>query len=567
VTGLLASLSHPEWALPATLAWLVVALAVLWAARRGRRALALLLGAAPHTLTASAARRDTLLLVAAALIAVALLGPRFGTETLRLPATGMDVVVLVDVSRSMDATDVAPSRLVRARHLAGEVLQRLRSGDRAALAVFAGHGALLTPLTSDTRALAEFLTAFDTSLMSDPGSRMWEGVSAALPAFDASGLRPRALLVLSDGEGGNVLPLATGGALREAEVRVFGVGLGTEAGGTIPAAGGVLREADGGPVTTRRSLRGLAAVSDATGGVLMASDGFGNVDVPALVDELRRDARPTAEGMVERQVPSTHVALPAALALALLLLEWAAPPAAWRRSRDAQTTPRRHGLRVAGLAALALPFLLGAGPSDGTLRGLEARVQAHPEDVNALLALGVARAEAGELADAGHAFLAAAARAKQPQQAALAYYDLGVAALEQGDLEGARSAFFDALALDPSDRHARFNLEWTLAALASPPPPPPEAPSQSEPEDGEEGEAEDEAERESDEAAEEGAPDEAQPEDGDASGSTAPMPSVPQLGEEEAERWLDAVDDDPRSALRAIAGEGDPKRARPGPRW
>ena len=93
----------------------------------------------------------------------------------RCPADGIDVVVLLDVSRSMDATDTPPSRLVRARAAARDLLLALGPGDRAALAVYAGHGALLTPLTSDAAALVEMLPALDSELMSDRGSRFARG--------------------------------------------------------------------------------------------------------------------------------------------------------------------------------------------------------------------------------------------------------------------------------------------------------------------------------------------------------------------------------------------------------
>jgi len=164
--------------------------------------------------------------------------------------------------------------------------------------------------------------------------------------------------------------------------------------------------------------------------------------------------------------------------------------------------------------------------------------------------LGLERLATGRHAAARRAFLAAALSARDEGLASLAYYDLGVAALEEGDYEAARDAFFDALALDPSDREARYNLEWSLKALPGDAPPPPLP----EPE-----EADDDPEQERPEPMPESRtePDQAGPEQ-----ST-------ELGEEERERWLARIDDDLGRALRsaAAAGAGERERRRPGPAW
>jgi tetratricopeptide (TPR) repeat protein len=100
------------------------------------------------------------------------------------------------------------------------------------------------------------------------------------------------------------------------------------------------------------------------------------------------------------------------------------------------------------------------------LATLEARARTHPGEGDVLLALGYARARAGLDADAARAFRAAALSSSDPSRAALAFFDLGVLALGRGELGEARTAFFEALARDPSDDEARFNLEWTLGQLA-----------------------------------------------------------------------------------------------------
>jgi tetratricopeptide (TPR) repeat protein len=281
------------------------------------------------------------------------------------------------------------------------------------------------------------------------------------------------------------------------------------------------------------------------------------VDAGALVAAVRRDADRAGTGFVERRVPVSRAAPLAALAMALLLVEAGGLGlASWRR------------WRAGGVIAAAL-LLAGAGP----LEESEARLRARPDDALALVAVGIARAEAGDAREAERAFLAAALRARDPGAAALAYYDLGVSALGRGDLEGARDAFLDALALAPNDREARFNLEWTLAALAETPilvAPQPEADAKKPPREGP-GQAPGQPGSEADETAEGKLPQEPEAAEGEqraegtAEGTSGTQRereraelTPARLGADEAARWLEAVRDDPGRALASAAQAATP---------
>ncbi len=567
------ALAHPEWLWPAVLTLAGVVLVVVLAFRRGERNLRRVIGATPGG--ADRRLRDALCLLALGAVAIALLGPRIGTRELRVPASGLDVVVLLDLSRSMNATDHAPHRLARALRLCEGVLARLGEGDRAALAVFAGQAALLTPLTPDKSALAEMLPALDPGLMSDTGSLGAPAVEAALPAYEGSGLRPRVLLVVSDGEFGKLPEELIQRAIR-AELRVIAVLVGTETGGRIPDHGSDLVDASGDPVVTRRRIAPIAPLVEATGGRTFLTDAWGEVDLPALVSEVRREAVPSSDGMIRRRLPVTWVALPAGVALLALCIE--AWPGLWRRRRRA-TRPapqtgslggaRRRSAFLGTLLAVVWP--VAAEPQPDPRAELERRLSATPGDARLLIALGLERARAGETDEAERAFRAAALRAERPELAALAWYDLGVLALERGRLEQARQAFFDATTASASDRsldrQAKFNLEWTLAALRAEQAPPPEAP-------GDEGEAREEPPSPAREEPEPNA--DAEPDPADETGRPEPAPQAepeerppdgpPPLDEEAARRWLEGVQDDVRQAVEAQLEPGRRVR-RGGRRW
>jgi Mg-chelatase subunit ChlD len=545
-------LAHPEWLGP-VLAVLIAAGVALGAAHlRVRHRRRVLLGAV--TGSGASLAGDVALLAALICTGIALLGPRIGERVVSAPASGADVVLLLDVSRSMDARDVAPSRLDRARRAAQELLARLEPQDRVALAAFAGRGVLLTPLTPDRDALSELLEAVDTDLVHPASSDLGAGVHAALEAFEAGSERPRVVFVLSDGEDPERRSEVGLAEAVRAEARVLAAGFGGDAGAFVPDRGEPLRDREGAAVVSRRRTERLERLTDATGGELFRADAWGTFDLDAATAAIRRDAGAVPGQRVERRVHAVRVLPFAALAFALLVLEGVPGRRGWQRGARAAPRGRRRGaLLAAGAAAL-----LGAAPPyvPGEIRTLEAELRAHPRDARLLLELGAARLERGRREAARRAFLAAALYAREPALAALAYYDLGVAHLEIGELEAARDAFFDAVALEPADRQARFNLEWTLEALAKSPPPG-RAPA-TDSRDGEGAPPEDGAPRE-----------EAAPET-PREPRTKPAPSPPTLSEEQRRRWLNRVQDDPARALRLAAPDGRSGRTparRSGPAW
>jgi len=558
-----AQFAHPEWLdgflwiLAATAAALVAARLITRQRRRrllGRRT----------TPRGAALRSDAALLLALAAIALALLGPRIGERVLRVPSTGVDVVFLVDVSRSMDARDVPPSRLDRARRAVEEILGRLAPGDRAALAVFAGRGLLLTPLTPDHGALIDLVGGLDTQFIEPGSSNLAAGVRAALEAFETGSRRPRALFLASDGEDSRRRRDLGGAVAARQQVRVITAALGSERGSQIPDNGRALRDSDGVVVVSQRHSERLARLAADSDGESFVADAWGRIDFDRAAAAIQRDSGPTGE-WVERRVAAVRVAPFAALAFALLLVEGLMLPGRLRPAGSA------GGARSAALACvsclLIAPLLTGADSvqsaadaperAQALLGALEAQVQRHPEDARAYLELGLARLERGRNEAAARAFLAAAVFAREAEVAAVAYHDLGVAALTNGELELARDAFFDALAADPSLRASRFNLEWTLQALAHRPPPLAE-PEMASPR----------RRAAMDEPTAAGAAEHtAAPEHGP---EVQPLPASEPilLSPEQRRRWLERAADDPTQWLRAAARAPDEAKRRPEePAW
>jgi Ca-activated chloride channel family protein len=459
-------LEHPEWIGASVsiiaLTTLCVAMARLLARRRIRRVMGS--GSERYGPTRSS---DAALVIALIAICVALLGPNIGERTISIPDGGTDVVFLVDVSRSMDATDIPPTRLDQARRTLEEAIGRMGRGDRAALAIFAGRGLLLTPLTPDRNALLDLLADVGTGFIEPASSNIAAGIDSALAAFEAGSDRPRVIVVVSDGEDSRRSRASGATAATRQNARVVTVALGTEIGGHIPDSNGVLRDRKGNSVRTRRDADRLAELASVTGGQSFLGDEWGRVDFDLLAEAVGRDVA-SGEESAELRVGAVRVFPFAALAFAILLVE-GFPWGGVRRNR-----------RIASGIAVAMALLVAEGllptsaangedsetiPSSATIRRLEEIVRDSPEDARSRIDLGVAYLAIGSPAEAARAFLAASVHARDGNVASTAYFDLGVAALELGDPARARDAFFDALVLDPSDDSARFNLEWTLTIL------------------------------------------------------------------------------------------------------
>ena len=335
---------------------------------------------------------------------------------------------------------------------------------------------------------------------------------------------------------------------------MVGVALGSDGGANVPAGTTTLLDARGRPVVSRRDAPRLAALAIATDGASFLGDRWGDVDEDALLGALRRDAARVPGETALRRVPATQVTPLAALAFALLLVEWVGGP----RTLLAALRPRRRRSVAAGIVALSLAAA-GIAAEGDTIARLEALLRGRPGDARLLIALGVARAEQGREDEAAFALRAAAIGTRNPGEAADAYYDLGVLEVQRKRYESARDAFLDALALEPEDREARFNLEWSLRALAE---------AQQKPEQ----RHADDAAQETGERPEPKWPDPNQPPgprqgDGPAPPSWLPSPSsangaepgrgfAPELSPNRAQQWLDAVADDPGRALRAAARDG-----------
>ncbi len=202
---------------------------------------------------------------------IALARPQWGVRLEEVRRRGVDIIVALDTSFSMNAEDVVPSRLQKAKSSIRKLIDQLR-GDRLGLVCFAGSAVLQCPLTLDYGAVLMFLDIIDSEIVPDPGTSVAAAIRKAAQSFVAGERKYKLLILFTDGEDleGEVKEAAR--EAREAGVVIYAVGIGTPEGRPIPvrdASGNVVeyrKDARGQVVVSRLDEASLAEIADSTGG-------------------------------------------------------------------------------------------------------------------------------------------------------------------------------------------------------------------------------------------------------------------------------------------------------------
>jgi Ca-activated chloride channel family protein len=215
------------------------ALFLLWAASRQRSALArlgdpALIRRLSANINWRGRRWQTILrLLALGLMLFALARPQWGSEVREIQQEGLQVMVALDVSQSMLAQDVKPSRLDRAKLEIADLMQRL-DGDEIGLVLFSGASFVQVPLTSDYQSALNYMDSAGPNSISRPGTVIGDAIRTAASAFDPELSSQKVLVVMTDGEDKETDPLAAAQEAADQDVLIYTIGFGTPEGEPIP---------------------------------------------------------------------------------------------------------------------------------------------------------------------------------------------------------------------------------------------------------------------------------------------------------------------------------------------
>ena len=210
----------------------------------------------------------SLLALAYTFLVVAIARPQFGIKTIEVQARGIEVVVALDVSNSMLAQDIKPSRLERAKLSTQRLLEQLKN-DKVTLIIFAGDAFVQVPMTSDISSVKMFLNNVRSTHIARQGTAIGEAIRKGIASFTADEQSSKAIVIISDGENHEDDAVAVAEFARERDIIVHTIGMGTAQGVLIPLQGkqGFLTDRSGKPVTTRLNEEMLQEIAKAGGGV------------------------------------------------------------------------------------------------------------------------------------------------------------------------------------------------------------------------------------------------------------------------------------------------------------
>jgi Ca-activated chloride channel family protein len=330
------------------LAFLGYAAAIVWAGVRHARAArtfgepGLLAGLVTFDATGRRTVKAVFLVAAMLLAFVALARPKFGSGTKIIPATNLDVVVVLDYSKSMYARDIVPSRIARAKAEVARLIQDL-PGARFGAVAFAGEP-MSFPLTSDGAAIAQFFRQLDPNDMPVGGTATAKALERAREIFardPKSKDHVRVMVLVTDGEDLEGDPVHVAENCASEGTRIDVVQIGGRAPEVIPDVAsdgkirGIRRDEEGKPLTTQLSAEGeaqLARVAQVTGGTIVRAE-HGDTGIDKVAHALQTMMHEELSEKVQT-VYAEEYAWPLALAVLLLVFEalvGEAPPRTNRR--------------------------------------------------------------------------------------------------------------------------------------------------------------------------------------------------------------------------------------------
>ncbi len=413
-----------------------------------------------------------------------------GDKIEKVQRKGVDVVIALDVSKSMLATDIQPNRLTRAQQLIMTMTDKMQN-DRVALIVFAGRSYLQVPLTVDYAALKMMVQNVSTDMVPTQGTVIGDAVDMAVQSFSQTELKYKSLIVISDGEDHDEAALKKVQDAAEKGVVVHTVGIGSPQGTTLydPETKSVKLDEQGAPVISKlneEELRSLAAAGHGTYSLLQNTNDVAN----KLVSNL--------DGMEQKSLGSvvytdytSYFQYFILVGLLAFLAEWMIPGAKRKRNKAKETkskpvTVKKPTPPVAAASAVLIMILLSTMAmaqnntnsllqqgnklydqkryDEATANYLQA-LKKDPNNATGLFNLGSALYQKKQY-DSSRKLMAATADAiKDKGGKSAAHYNIGNTYMAQRKWEDAIASYKNTLRNNPQDADAKYNLSYAEEML------------------------------------------------------------------------------------------------------
>lgn len=237
------------------------------------------------------------LLLALFFLIIGAAGPQFGSKLKQVQKEGVEIEILLDVSNSMLAEDITPSRLERSKMAISRMVERL-SNDKVGLIVFAGDAYVQLPITTDYSATKLFLSNIDTDIVPVQGTAIGKAIDLAVSSFSDSESSSKAIVIITDGENHQDDAVSAAKRAREKGVNVFAIGMGQEQGVPIPdGKGGYRKDGNGQTVVSKLDEAMLKEIVAAGEGVYIRATNT-DIGLDAILGEIAQ----MKKGLLEERI-------------------------------------------------------------------------------------------------------------------------------------------------------------------------------------------------------------------------------------------------------------------------
>lgn len=250
----------------------VLFLLVLWWKKRTQKQFAdahLIQKLSPEQSTFKSFLKIIVVCLGLAFLIIGLANPKMGTKLETVKRQGVDIVFALDVSKSMLAEDIAPSRLDKAKQIITRIIESLGS-DRIGIIIYAGNSYPLLPITTDHAAAKMFLQNANPDMVSSQGTAINEAIERGITYFDNNEQTNRFLFIVSDGEDHEENTVSLAEEAKKQGIKIYTIGVGTEKGGPIPI------KSNGSVISYKKDNKGEVVITQMKEEVLRAIANEGN---------------------------------------------------------------------------------------------------------------------------------------------------------------------------------------------------------------------------------------------------------------------------------------------------
>ena len=417
-----------------------------------------------------------LVVTAFGILVIAMANPRTPNGATNVNRSGIDVMIALDVSKSMLAQDIKPNRLGRAQQLISKIIDRL-SDDRIGIVVFAGKAYLQMPLTTDHAAAKMYLSSATPDVVPTQGTVIGDALKMCYAAFNTKEKKYRSVVLISDGEDHDENALKITKAMADEGVMVNTVGVGSPEGSTImdPATNELKKDQQGNLVITKLNeaeLKNIAVTGNGLYQLLSSAD-----EVAANMDSQLKTLG--KRSITENSTMTYRYFFQWLIAIALILFVVEFFISEKKRIATTKTLKtNKPSLTVTILLFLLFPALSFSQNRDKLIKkGNDAYAEKKydvaaenylkatskdPSNEKAFFNLGNALYKKGKSDEALQAYDAAIQNSKAPNDKSGSWYNKGVVLQNDKKLAECIEAYKNSLKLNPADEDARLNLQKAL---------------------------------------------------------------------------------------------------------